>query len=72
MLVLTRKVKQEFSFVNLGITVEILKVSGKKVQVGVVAPEEVRVLRSELLEDETNSQIRDAGQDQRHAFQRPG
>ncbi|MFG0263533.1 MAG: response regulator [Rhodopirellula sp. JB055] len=68
MLVLSRKVKQEFSFLNLGITIEILRVSGKKVQVGVVAPDHVRVLRSELMESETNARIHDAAQEQRHAF----
>ncbi|WP_081596256.1 response regulator [Rhodopirellula baltica] len=68
MLVLTRKVKQEFSFVNLGITIEILRVSGKKVQVGVVAPEHVRVLRSELLRDDADARIHNAAQEQRHAL----
>ncbi|MCC9656262.1 response regulator [Rhodopirellula halodulae] len=68
MLVLSRKVKQEFSFVNLGIKIEILRVSGKKVQVGVSAPDSVRVLRSELVEEETLEKLEVASRVTRHAF----
>ncbi|MFG0289112.1 MAG: response regulator [Rhodopirellula sp. JB044] len=66
MLVLTRKVKQQFSFVNLGITIEVLKVRGNKVQIGVAAPDDVRVLRSELLEEHTADELRNAPRERRH------
>jgi carbon storage regulator CsrA len=48
MLVLSRKEKQSILFPNLGITVEICRIAGKTVRVGVDAPAEVRVLRQEL------------------------
>ena len=48
MLVLSRKVDQKVSFPGLGITVQILRVKGPTVRLGVDAPMEVRILRDEL------------------------
>jgi carbon storage regulator CsrA len=48
MLVLTRKPKERVLFPNLGISIEIVRVDGKAVRVGIDAPPEVRVLRGEL------------------------
>ncbi len=48
MLVLSRGPEDKIVFPNLGITVEILRVSGSRVRVGVDAPKDVRVLRHEL------------------------
>lgn len=53
MLVLSRGPKDKVLFPNLGITVEILRVSGNRVRVGVNAPDDVRILRHELSEHET-------------------
>lgn len=50
MLVLSRGPQDKVVFPNLGITVEILRVNGNRVRVGVDAPKAVRVLRSELEE----------------------
>ncbi len=47
MLVLTRKPKQQIQ-IGHNITVTIVRVSGKAVRVGIDAPDEVRVVRSEL------------------------
>lgn len=48
MLVLSRKENQRILFPHLGITVEVLHISGNSVQVGVDAPQNVRVLREEV------------------------
>ncbi|HMO12540.1 MAG TPA: response regulator [Pirellulaceae bacterium] len=48
MLVLSRKKNQCILFPSLGITLEILRVSGNAVSVGVKAPQSIRVLRGEL------------------------
>ena len=50
MLVLSRKKNESIDFPNLGISVEILRVEGKTVRVGVEAPRDIRVLRGELTE----------------------
>jgi len=47
MLVLSRKSQQSIDFPTLGVSVQILKVAGQTVRVGVEAPREVPVLRSE-------------------------
>ncbi len=50
MLVLSRGPQDKVVFPNLGISVEILRVSGNKVRIGVEAPDDVRVLRHELVD----------------------
>ncbi len=52
MLVLSRKEDERILFPNLGITVEVLRVKGGNVRVGVDAPKSVRVLRGELAGDQ--------------------
>ncbi len=52
MLVLSRRQDDKIVFPNLGITVEILKIAGRCVRIGVEAPSDVRVLRHELAEKE--------------------
>ena len=56
MLVVSRKQNQSVVFPTLGITVEILRVAGKAVRVGVSAPEKVRVLRGELVDSQTSAE----------------
>ncbi|MCA9264381.1 MAG: response regulator [Planctomycetales bacterium] len=48
MLVLSRGLEDKVVFPNLGITVEILRINGNRVRIGVDAPEDVRILRHEL------------------------
>jgi carbon storage regulator CsrA len=48
MLVLSRRENQKILFPNLGITVEIVGLKGNNVKLGIDAPPEIRVLRSEL------------------------
>ena len=48
MLVLSRKEDQSIVFPNLGISIEIVRVQGNKVCVGVEAPKAIRVVRGEL------------------------
>jgi len=48
MLVLSRKENQRIVFPNLGVAVEILRISGNAVRIGVDAPPEIRILREEI------------------------
>lgn len=48
MLVLSRKEDQSIVFPNLGISIEIVRVQGNKVCVGVEAPKAIRIVRGEL------------------------
>lgn len=50
MLVLSRKENQQILFPGLGIEVEVCRISGKSVSVGVKAPKSVQILRGELAE----------------------
>jgi carbon storage regulator CsrA len=50
MLVLSRGVDDKVVFPHLGITVQILRIAGNKVRLGVDAPPRVRVLREEIAE----------------------
>lgn len=50
MLVLSRGPEDKIVFPNLGITVEILRVDGHRVRVGVDAPKNIRILRHELVD----------------------
>lgn len=59
MLVLSRGPQDKVVFPNLGITVEILRVNGNKVRVGVDAPKAVRVLRHEL-SDSLSAELQEA------------
>jgi carbon storage regulator CsrA len=52
MLVLSRRRNDQVVFPNLGITIEILRIAGSSVRIGVRAPSDVRVLRNELAEKE--------------------
>jgi carbon storage regulator CsrA len=51
MLVLSRETDEKIVFPNLGITVEVVKINGKRVRLGIDAPANVRVLRGELVND---------------------
>jgi carbon storage regulator CsrA len=48
MLVLSRRLKDQVTFPELGITVEVLNVNGSTVRLGFSAPESIRILRGEL------------------------
>lgn len=50
MLVLSRKEDQKIIFPNLGISLEIIRVKGNSVRVGIDAPKSVRIMRGELLD----------------------
>jgi carbon storage regulator CsrA len=47
MLVLSRRAEQQLVFPNLGITVKVLQVRGRLVKIGIEAPRDVKILRSE-------------------------
>ena len=53
MLVLSRRTNEVISFPSLGITLKILKVKGKAVTVGIEAPDDIQILRGELVESAT-------------------
>ena len=48
MLVLSRRVEDTIVFPDLGISIEVLKVKGNSVRVGIEAPIEIKVIRGEL------------------------
>lgn len=52
MLVLTRKVYESLTFTG-GITVSVVSIGNGRVRLGIIAPPDVRVTRSELLTPET-------------------
>ncbi|HTN75656.1 MAG TPA: carbon storage regulator, partial [Pirellulaceae bacterium] len=52
MLVLSRRPNEKIVFPNLGISIEVLRVAGNLVKIGVDAPPEVRILREELVDDQ--------------------
>lgn len=49
MLVLSRRQSEKVDFPSLGISVEVLRIAGNSVQIGIDAPPSVRILRHELL-----------------------
>ncbi len=50
MLVLSRRENEKVLFPSLGISVEVIKTHSRKVQLGIDAPREIRVIREELSE----------------------
>jgi len=50
MLVLTRGIQDKVLFPHIGVSIEILRVRGDKVRLGIEAPDDVKVLRHELAE----------------------
>ncbi len=59
MLVLSRKQSQQIVFPKLGIKVEVLRIAGNSISLGIEAPISVKVLRGELAEaglKETNDE----------------
>jgi carbon storage regulator len=50
MLVLSRKETECVVFTSLGITIEVLKISGEKVRLGIKAPADIPVHRQEVAE----------------------
>ena len=48
MLVLSRRENEKVVFANLGVSVEVLRVAGKVVRLGIQAPAEIQILREEL------------------------
>ena len=55
MLVLTRKPNQSIRIGN-GITINVVRVRGNTVQLGIQAPKEVQILRSELVDKQQSAQ----------------
>ncbi len=54
MLVLSRRQSEKIFFPDLGISLEIVRIKGNVVRVGIDAPQEIRVLRGELLDKKQN------------------
>jgi carbon storage regulator len=55
MLVLSRKVGDKL-VIDGNITVEVVKISGNRISLGIVAPSNVKILRGELTEQQTKAQ----------------
>lgn len=56
MLVLSRSNNQDICFPDIGIRVEVLEIAGSKVKIGVDAPQDVQILRGELLDRRSTRQ----------------
>ncbi|MCA9109654.1 MAG: response regulator [Planctomycetaceae bacterium] len=57
MLVLSRRKHQEVLFPNLGITVQVLQIRGQIVKIGIEAPNDIPVIRREVLDAEHHDSI---------------
>jgi carbon storage regulator len=53
MLVLTRKLNEEITIGHLGITVKVVEVRGGRVRLGVEAPRDIRIERTECQAEHT-------------------
>ncbi|TWT65849.1 carbon storage regulator [Crateriforma conspicua] len=56
MLVLSRKVGQEILIPELGVVIQVTSTGSSKVQLGVQAPRDVRILRGELAESDRQAE----------------
>ena len=56
MLVLSRKVGDKL-VIDGNITVEVVKIQGNRISLGIVAPSNVKILRGELTEPQPKAQI---------------
>ena len=56
MLVLSRKVGDKL-VINGNITVEVVKIQGNRISLGIVAPSDVKILRGELTKPNANAQV---------------
>lgn len=54
MLVIARRENEKFVFPNLGISIQVVKVAGNVARIGIDAPREIRVLREELVDENTD------------------
>ncbi len=61
MLVLSRREAEKVLFPTLGITVEVTRVQGKTVRLGIDAPDEIRIVRGELDQFETSTYGNETG-----------
>ena len=56
MLVLTRKTNETIELPGLGVTITLVKIKGKYVRIGVDAPRDQLIVRSEIKVDATRDQ----------------
>jgi len=56
MLVLSRKVGDKL-VIDGNITVEVVKIQGNRISLGIVAPSNVKILRGELIQPQAKTQI---------------
>ena len=56
MLVLSRKVGDRL-VIDGNITVEVVKIQGNRISLGIVAPSDVKILRGELIQPQAKAQI---------------
>ncbi len=68
MLVLSRSPNQEILFPNTGIRIRLLQLKGNVAKIGIEAPPEVHVLRSELVPEEAKKRLAPLGKTRDHAL----
>lgn len=67
MLILSRREAEKILFPKLGITIEVTRVQGRTVRLGIDAPDEIRIIRAEL-EDTADLEIRKPHADPNNQF----
>ncbi len=60
MLVLSRRPGEKILFPNIGVTVEVVRVNGNAVRIGIHAPPSLKILRQELGEQATDATLANA------------
>ena len=53
MLVVTRRSQEKLLFPDIGLKIQILRILGGNVRIGIDAPKELTVLRNELMDDDS-------------------
>jgi carbon storage regulator CsrA len=57
MLVLSRREREKIVFTNLGIQIDVVRVAGKVVRLGIDAPSDVCILRGELVDSDRSGEL---------------
>lgn len=57
MLVLSRRLHESIVLPGLNVTIQVVAVKGDRVRIGIEAPEDIQVMREELLQDQFEAPV---------------
>ena len=60
MLVLSRRANEQIVLPDLGVTIEVISISGNRVKLGVTADQSIRVLRGEIAFEQNATEDRES------------